>query len=304
MPAVWVRHPIRYRNAGCGAREIRGGGIRYHSGMNPPDRNQLAAFLSAATEAARRGAAELERWRAKFSVKEKSRADLVTDADHASQEVVKQSLLAAFPDHHFLGEEDAVGKSPQDTRPPADAPPTWVVDPLDGTSNYVHDVPAYCVSVGLWAGGRPVVGVIHDPRLNEVFTAATGLGAFLNGNPIRVSGVPSLRDGMISTGFPADYARQVRNLGAWAKVTAHAQSLRRTGSTALNLAYVAAGRFDGYWAYDNYAWDVMAGAVLVAEAGGHLTTADGEPFDPFRPDIVATNGKFHAELLGVLTGSV
>jgi myo-inositol-1(or 4)-monophosphatase len=259
----------------------------------------LSAFLSAATEAARLGAAELERWRTKFSVKEKSRADLVTDADTASQRIVKEALLAAFPDHQFLGEEDSVGKTVEETRPKGDAP-VWVVDPLDGTSNYVHDVPAYCVSIGLYAGGKPVVGVIHDPRQNEVFTAALGLGAFLNGKPIRVSTVPSLRDGMIATGFPANYQKQLRNLDAWARVSVHAQSLRRTGSTALNMAYVAAGRFDGYWAYDNFAWDVMAGAVLITEAGGSLTTADGQPFDPFRADLIATNGRFHQELLQVL----
>jgi myo-inositol-1(or 4)-monophosphatase len=267
-----------------------------------PDPKHLATFLATAVEAARRGAAELEGWRTRFTFKEKSRADLVTDADHASQRVVKETLLAAFPDHVFLGEEECVGKTPEETRPPADSPPVWVVDPLDGTANYVHDVPAYCVSIGLWTGGKPVVGVIHDPRMNEVFTAAAGLGAFLNGKPIKVSTVPALGNGMISTGFPANHAAHARNLDAWAKVMAHAQSLRRTGSTALNLAYVAAGRFDGYWAYDNFAWDVMAGAVLVAEAGGQLTTADGRALDPFRPDILATNGHFHAELLGVLLG--
>jgi myo-inositol-1(or 4)-monophosphatase len=268
--------------------------------MQTPNPTQLAAFLSTAVEAARRGAAELESWRARFSVKEKSRADLVTDADHASQKVIKEALLSAYPDHLFLGEEESVGKSPEETRPPVDAPPVWVVDPLDGTANYVHDVPVYCVSIGLWASGRPLVGVIHDPRMNEVFTAAFGLGAQLNGKPIHVSNVSTLADGMLTTGFPANYAKQVRNLETWAKVTAHAQSLRRTGSTALNLAYIAAGRFDGYWAYDNYAWDVMAGAVLVAEAGGHLTTIDGLPYDPYRPDILATNSRFHTELLKVI----
>jgi myo-inositol-1(or 4)-monophosphatase len=274
--------------------------LRYHARMTTPNPTQLAAFLSAAVEAAKLGAAELERWRTKFSVKEKSRADLVTDADHASQKVVKESLLRAFPDHVFLGEEESVGKTIEETRPSADSPPMWVVDPLDGTANYVHDVPAYCVSIGLWAGGKPVVGVIHDPRMNESFTAALGLGAFLNGKPLKVSSVPHLRDGMLATGFPASFAKQIRNLEAWARVSVHAQSLRRTGSTALNMAYVAAGRFDGYWAYDNYAWDVMAGAVLVVEAGGKLTTSDGLPFDPFRPDLLATNGLFHDELLDVL----
>jgi myo-inositol-1(or 4)-monophosphatase len=164
----------------------------------------------------------------------------------------------------------------------------------------VHDVPAYCVSIGLWAGGQAIVGVILDPRLNEVFSAAIGQGAFLNGKPIQVSTIAEVKDGMIATGFPANYEKQLRNLEAWTKVTAHAQSLRRTGSTALNMAYLAAGRFDGYWAYDNYAWDVMAGIVLVTEAGGMVTTSDGLPYDPYRPDILATNGRFHTELLTIL----
>jgi len=264
------------------------------------DPSRLPDYLDAAVEAARRGAAELEGWRSRFKTREKSRADLVTDADTASQRVVKEFLLGRFPDHLFLGEEEAVGKSHEDTRPAAGGPPVWVVDPLDGTSNYVHDVPAYCVSIGLWTGGRAVVGVIHDPRMNEVFAAAAGHGAKLNGSPIRVSTVPDLAGGMLSTGFPADVAKQLRNLDAWRAMAAHAQSIRRTGSTALNMAYVAAGRFDGYWAFDNWAWDVMAGACLVTEAGGTLTATDGTPFDPFRPDLAATNGRLHAELVRVL----
>src|SRR5262249_55444510 len=223
--------------------------------------------------------AVLEGWRARFAVREKARADLVTDADTASQQTIKDYLLGRFPDHLFLGEEESVGKTPEATRPAPASPPVWIVDPLDGTANYVHDVPAYCVSIGLWADGKPVVGVIHDPRLNETFAAAAGHGAFLNSKPIRVSTVPAVRGGMISTGFPASYEKQLRNLDAWARITAHAQSLRRTGSTALNMAYVAAGRFDGYWAFDNWAWDVTAGMVLILEAGGRVTTADGGPLD-------------------------
>lgn len=262
---------------------------------------ELADCLDAATEAARRGAALLEQWRGKFATREKARADLVTDADQASQDAVKGYLAERFPGFGFLGEEDCVGKRCEDTRPPADAPPTWVVDPLDGTVNYVHDVPAYCVSIGLWAGGACVVGVILDPRQNELFAAARGQGATLNGKPIRVSPTEHLKDALISTGFPYKMEAQRRNLAAWARVTEHSQALRRTGSTALNLAYVACGRFDGYWAFDNYAWDVAGGACLVAEAGGELSAADGSAFDPFRPDLLATNGRYHGELLRVLS---
>lgn len=265
-----------------------------------PDTTRLTDYLTVAIEAARLGAAELERWRTKFVVREKARADLVTDADHASQAAVKNHLLGHFPDHLFLGEEEAVGKRIEETRPAAGGPPVWVVDPLDGTVNYVHDVPAYCVSIGLWSGGRPVVGVIFDPRMNELFSAAAGLGAFLNGTPIRVSTAATLGESLVSTGFPANFDAQMRNLEAWKKVSFHAQALRRSGSTALNLAYVAAGRYDGYWAYDNYSWDVMAGAALVLEAGGAVTAADGTPFDPFRMDLCATNGRVQTELLHVL----
>src|SRR5579872_5047546 len=169
--------------------------------------DQLATFLSVAIDAARCGAAELERWRTKFSVREKFRADLVTDADLASQKAVKEMLLKSFPNHLFLGEEESVGKTPEETRPTSNDTPIWVVDPLDGTTNYVHDVPAYCVSIGLWAEGKPLVGVILDPRLNELFSAASGLGAFLNGKSIKVSSVSKMAEGIVSTGFPANYQK-------------------------------------------------------------------------------------------------
>jgi myo-inositol-1(or 4)-monophosphatase len=264
------------------------------------DTTRLNAYLAAAIEAARVGAAELERWRGKFVIREKGRADLVTEADESSQKLIKDVLMGHFPDHVFIGEEDSVGKSPNDVRPAADAPPAWVVDPLDGTANYAHDIPAYCVSIGLWHAGRAIVGVILDPRQNELFSAAAGQGAFLNGKPIRVSSVPDLASAMLSTGFPANYQKQMRNLEAWKKLTGQAQSIRRNGSTALSMAYVAAGRFDGYWAYDNYPWDVLAGAALIAEAGGTLCATDGTAFDPYRPDLVAGNPAVQRELLALL----
>ncbi len=260
----------------------------------------LDVLLAVAVEACRRGAAELEAWRPRFTVREKSRADLVTDADTASQAAVKDHLLASLPGHAFMGEEDSVGCGIESLRLAADAPPTWVCDPLDGTGNYAHGVPAYCVNLALVIANEPVVAVTLDPRLNELYTATQGGGAFLNGSPIRVSPVATLADALLSTGFPSSYEKQLRNLAAWQRVSKEAQALRRTGSSALNMAYLAAGRFDGYWCFDNWPWDVLAGVLLVREAGGTVSNAVGGPFDPFRMDILATNGPFHSDVVNLL----
>src|SRR5947208_15917563 len=168
----------------------------------------LTEYLEAAREAARRGAAVLEEWRSRFQVREKGRFDLVTDADLGSQRAIRAYLSERFPEHGFLGEEENTGEK----RPPADAPPTWIVDPLDGTTNYVHDCPMYCVSIGLWAGGEMVVGVVLDPRHNELFSAAKGQGAFLNGQRLRTSRTMTLNEAMLATGFPPDMRGQERVL--------------------------------------------------------------------------------------------
>lgn len=256
--------------------------------------NDLHEWLNTAQEAARRAAEQLESWRTKFSVREKSRADLVTDADYAAQKAIHTLIQSKYPTHQLLGEEDTPGAIKG--RLPADAPPTWIVDPLDGTANYVHDVPAYCVSIGLMVAGELVVGVIYDPRQDEMFAAAKGGGATLNGKRMQVSPIKSLETGLISTGFPPNPEAQERNLKMWRAFSFQAQALRRTGSTALNLAYVAAGRFDGYWAFDNHVWDVAGGVVLVQEAGGAVSRADGSSLDVFEPDILATNGLLHPEM--------
>ena len=256
----------------------------------------LSDYLDAAREAARRGAAVLESWRARFSVREKGRADLVTEADLNAQQAIREALLGRFPSHGFLGEEGGKGQP----RPGPDAPPTWIVDPLDGTTNYVHDCPAYCVSVGLEVAGELVVGVIYDPRQDELFAAAKGQGATLNGRPIRTSDTAHLGDALLASGFPPDLRGQERQLDWWRYFSLRVRSLRRTGSTALNLAYVAAGRYDGYWAFDNNAWDVAAGVVLIREAGGRVTAPDGGPYDPHGRPCLASNGPLHPALVAGL----
>jgi myo-inositol-1(or 4)-monophosphatase len=253
----------------------------------------LTHYLNAACEAARRGTVVLEEWRARFSVREKARFDLVTDADLGSQRAVRSYLQERFPDHGFLGEEES---GPQ-SRPGADAPPTWIVDPLDGTTNYVHDCPLYCVSIGLMVAGALVVGVVLDPSRQELFRAAQGRGAWVGERRLQTSRTARLDESLLATGFPADIRGHERTLDWWRYFSLHARSLRRTGSTAINLAWVAAGRFDGYWAFDNHAWDVAAGVVLVREAGGVLTALDGGLYDPFCSEGLASNGPLHPALL-------
>jgi myo-inositol-1(or 4)-monophosphatase len=256
----------------------------------------LTEYREAACEAARRGAAVLERWRGEFQVREKARFDLVTEADVGSQQAIRGYLEGRFPDNGFLGEEGEGAKA----RPAPDAPPTWVVDPLDGTTNYVHDCPLYCVSIGLQVAGEMVVGVVLDPARQELFHAAKGQGAWVNDRRLRTSRAARLDEALLATGFPPDMRGQERALEWWRHFSLRARSLRRTGTTALNLAYVAAGRFDGYWAFDNHVWDVAGGMVLIREAGGSVTNVDGSPFDPYTPDGLASNGPLHPALLEAL----
>jgi myo-inositol-1(or 4)-monophosphatase len=254
--------------------------------------DSLSDYLDAAREAALRAAAVLESWRQRFEVREKGRCDLVTDADLASQRTIAEYLAARYPAHAFLGEEEA-----SHHRPGPGAPPTWIVDPIDGTTNYVHDCPFYAVSIGLEVAGELVVGVVYDPSRQEMFAAAKGMGAWLNDRRLRVSRANELEQALLATGFPADMRRQEKALDWWRYFSLRAQSLRRTGSTALNLAYVAAGRFDGYFAFDNHVWDVAGAVVLVREAGGTITNADGSEYDPYTPDAVASNGPLHPALM-------
>jgi len=255
----------------------------------------LLDYLAAAQDAAHRAALVLDEWRLKFQVREKARADLVTDADLDSQRVIHEYLAGRFPAHGFLGEEDLASQ----IRPGPDAPPTWIVDPIDGTTNYVHDVPLYCISIGLQIAGELVVGAVYDPCRQEMFAAAKGHGAWLNQRRLRTSASQRLDEALLATGFPPDLRGHELALEWWRYFSYRTRSLRRTGSTALNMAYVAAGRFDGYFAFDNHVWDVAAATVLVREAGGIVTNVDGMPFDPYTPDALATNGALHPTMVEI-----
>jgi len=256
-------------------------------------------FLSVAQDAARAAGRILQDWAGRFTVSEKGPADLVTEADVASQVEIYRILHEHFRDHGFLGEEQGLNT------PPVGTEFRWIIDPLDGTSNYVHRFPYYAVSIGLEHRGIPLVGVIHDPTRDETFAAAAGCGATLNGQPIRVSRFDHLKDAMVIASFPPGVTPGSQPIERFLKVLPHAQTIHRSGSAALNLAYVASGRLDAFWSTSLKPWDVAAGALIVAEAGGRITKMNGDPLDIHVPDLLCSNGSgIHHELRVLLSGNV
>jgi len=208
---------------------------------------------------------------------------------------VCETLRSAFPTHSILGEEGGArgGRDPRYR---------WIVDPLDGTTNYAHGFPFFCVSIGLEVEGRLVLGVAYAPSLDELFVAEAGRGATLNGRPIQVSSIDDLGQGLLATGFPYDRAEFSRALRSFEVISLQSQAVRRAGSAVLDLCYVACGRLDGYWEHTIKPWDVAAGAVIVLEAGGTVTGADGSAFDVEGGHMLATNGLLHAPLAAALAG--
>jgi myo-inositol-1(or 4)-monophosphatase len=243
-----------------------------------------------AEEAARLGGTVLEDWAPLFTAREKSPANLVTEADEASQQAILEKILAECPDHRFLGEEGL-------RREGGDSPYRWIIDPLDGTSNYVHRFPYYAVSIGLELAGDLVVGVIFDPNRNELFSARRGGGATLNGQPIAPSVESEIGRAMCMASLPVKAGREHPAVQRFLRVLDHAQTVQRTGSAALNLCCVACGRIEGFWSSSLQPWDQAAGALIVREAGGRVTQASGDPFDVDRPDLLATNGSAVHETL-------
>jgi myo-inositol-1(or 4)-monophosphatase len=247
-------------------------------------------FLETAEEAARLGGSILDEWASKFTVREKGRSDYVTEADLASQDAIHKLIHGRFPEHNFLGEE---GLSETNS----DSPYRWVIDPLDGTSNYVHRFPFYAVSIGLECAGELIAGVVFDPNRDEMFSARRGNGATLNGQPIQPTTVDSLDQAMAVASLPVVADRDHPAVERFLRALAVTQTVQRTGSAALNLAYVAAGRMDIYFSTTLKPWDMAGGAVIVREAGGRVTKTDGSDFDIGEPDILASNGAaIHGQL--------
>jgi myo-inositol-1(or 4)-monophosphatase len=223
----------------------------------------------------------------------KGAVDLVTPFDVGAQEIVVGRLAAAFPTHGFLAEEGLARAGTSDCR--------WIIDPLDGTTNFAHAFPVFSVSAALECAGRRVLGFVYDPMREEMFRAEAGRGAFLNGAPIRVSDVSDLGRGLLATGFPYDVrVSPLNNLDHWGRFIVRAQAIRRCGSAALDLCYVACGRFDGFWELKLKPWDVAAGVLMVTEAGGRVTDFEGREFELGAPGLVATNGLIHPDIVDVL----
>jgi myo-inositol-1(or 4)-monophosphatase len=227
-----------------------------------------------------------------------SAIDLVTEYDGQTEALIRRRLLAQFPDHQIVGEEAGHHTSGSDY--------VWYVDPLDGTVNFAHGLPHFCVSLALYAAERPLLAVIYDPMRDECFTAVAGQGAHVtNGQgafPLRVSQTDTLLTSVLATGYPYDkHTSDLDNLAQTAVFLKRITGIRRLGSAALDMAYVAAGRFDGYWEFKLYSWDIAAGVLLVQEAGGTVTLMDGRPFTIApRVHLIASNGRLHPQMQDTL----
>src|SRR2546430_2453535 len=236
----------------------------------------------------------MERFGGDFRIDKKGTIDLVTEVDIAVERRFRALIAERFPDHQILAEELGGAAA-------APAGPCWVFDPIDGTSNYAHGLPIFCASLALEIDGVAEVAAIYDPTRKELFTAERGGGAFVNGRPLRVSSAARLVDAMLVTGFPYDVHSRVDEIvGLFAAFVAEARAVRRLGSAALDLCYVAAGRLDGFWESDLKPWDIAGGALIVAEAGGRVTDIAGAPVTSRGGHVLATNGHLHDAMLAVI----
>ncbi len=253
-------------------------------------------LLRVCEQAARAGAAELTSWRGRAEVRHKGPRDLVTQADLASEATIRGVIQERFPDHGILGEESIDFAQ-------LERPFCWIVDPLDGTTNYAHGLPCYGVSVAVAVDGRLTAGVVYDPERDECFSAAAGQPATLNGQRIAVSRAVALEESLAAVSFPAFVKADSPDLKAFLNTAPQCQALRRTGSAALNLAYVACGRLDAHWAHETHSWDGAAGVLLIQQAGGVVTGVKGGPYNLSAGDyLAAATPELHRALVGLVNG--
>ncbi|GAM08117.1 inositol-1-monophosphatase [Geobacter sp. OR-1] len=252
-------------------------------------------YLMVAEQAARAaGKLQLKRLGGDFKVSHKGAIDLVTEVDRESESLIVKMLRAAFPGSDILAEENDYGARRGNA--------AWIVDPLDGTTNFAHRLPWFCVSIGLEIDGEISVAALYHPCMDEMFTAIRGEGAFLNGNRLAVSAITELKSSILASGFPYDRTwDNENNLELYARFTMATQGVRRFGAAALDLAYVAAGRLDGFWECKLKPWDVAAGKLLVQEAGGRVTNYSGDAYSVYDHRIVASNRLVHDEMLEIIS---
>ncbi len=248
--------------------------------------NLLSITSGIAREA---GAVLMSFFRQNVQIEYKGEADLVTIADRTSEALITKHLKQHFPHHDILGEESGLSGCGSDYR--------WYVDPLDGTTNFAHGYPAFCVSMGLEFQGEMIAGVIYDPTRDEMFAAARGKGATLNGVPIHVSKTANLAECLLATGFPSKKRHANPNIHFYHQLSLRTHGVRRAGSAALDLVNVASGRFEGFWEFNLNSWDTAAGVLLVREAGGTVTGFKGQPFEIASREVLATNTLMHEALL-------
>ncbi len=235
------------------------------------------------------GALLLHYFHQRVKIEYKGDVDLVTVADRSSEKLIVERVRAAWPGHDIVGEEG--------TRQETGAEYRWYIDPLDGTTNFAHGYPVFCVSMGLEHRGEMVAGVLYDPTRDELFAAEKGKGAFLNGKAIHVSQTKRLNESLLGTGFPSFKRHKNPNIHFYHQITLHSHGVRRAGSAALDLANVASGRYDGFWEFNLNPWDTSAGSLLVTEAGGNVTRFDGSPFRLDSKETLASNGLLHDEMM-------
>lgn len=253
--------------------------------------------MEVAVKAARRaGELQLCYLRKGFGVEYKGEINLVTEVDRLCEEEIVKSIKAHYPDHGILTEE-GFPEGPKRE----DITCLWIIDSLDGTTNYAHGYPVFSISIAFQVEGDLVLGVVFDPTRNELFWSLKGKGSFLNGERLKVSKTSKLSQSLLATGFPYDLKEDpVNNLDHFNRMIMAAQAIRRGGSAALDLCYVAAGRLDGFWELKLSPWDIAAGILMVREACGRVTDFDGRPIGPYSREVVASNGLIHEEMLKVL----